>query len=92
MDVIGSMSGIPQGNEIVTSELVGSHDCFLVPIREVQVVIHDGHGKDMRCLISLEHNMLVLAIEIRVSDVIQVSISPPNIVGEVVNCNGVGPS
>ena len=45
MDVIRSMSGIPQSHQIVTSELVGSHDCFLVPIREVQVVIHDGHGK-----------------------------------------------
>ena len=92
MDVIRSMSGIPQSHQIVTSELVGSHDCFLVPIREVQVVIHDGHGKDMRCLIGLENNMLVLTIEIRVSDIIQVSISPPNIVSEVVDGNGIGPS
>lgn len=92
VNIIRSMRRVAEDLVVLAGELVGPHDGLEVPVGPVEVVVHDAQSKDMWSLIGLQNNMLVFSVEVGVGHVVQVSVGPPDLVGEVVNGQGVGPS
>jgi len=91
MQVIGTVSRVSKNSRIFSCKLVRSENCLLVPVRPVEVVIHQSESKYMRNIGSFQDNSLVFAIKVAVGNVIQMSISPPDLVSEVVHSDSIRP-
>ena len=92
VNVIRSVRRVSQHFHVLSRVLVGSHDGFQVPVRPVEPIVHDAEGEDVRYLAMSQHGVLVLAVEVGVSDVVQMSVGPPDLFREKVDGESVGPS
>ena len=92
VDIIWTVGGVAEDLIVSTSELVGSEDGLEVPVGPVDVVINEGDGEHMgHQLVAGQNVFLVASIKVGVGNVVQMSVRPPDLVGKVVHCDGVGP-
>lgn len=50
LDVVRAMSRVSERLHVFSGELVGSNDCFEVPIGPVEVIVEDRQREDVRNL------------------------------------------
>jgi len=91
VDVIGSVRSVSEDLKMFSCELVCPQQCLDIPVSPVEPVIDDGEGKYMRNLWSTQDLVSVLAIKVRIFNVVQVSISPEYFVTEIIDCQGIWP-
>jgi len=92
VDIVRSVSGVAENLIVGSGELVSSEDSLEVPVCPVDVVINQSDGKYVgHQLVAGQNVFLVTAIKVGVGNVVQMSIRPPDLFGEIVDCDSVGP-
>ena len=92
VEVIWTVGGVTQDLVIFSSELVSSEDGFQVPVSPVNVVIHQGDGKHVgNKFLSRKNSFDITSIKVCIGNVVQMGISPPDLVGEIVNSDCIWP-
>ena len=93
VEVVGAMRRVAQDCVIGSSPLVGPSDGFQVPVRPEDEVVKDGDGKHVRDPQRILSDVAPIAtVKVGEGDVIQMSVGPEELVGHVVDGEGIGPS
>ena len=92
VQVVGSVGRVPEQRVVVAGPLVRSIDRFEVPVGPEDEIVEDGDGEHVRHAQRIETDVApVGAVQIGVSDVVEMSVGPEQFVGQVVDGESVGP-
>lgn len=91
VNVVGTMCRIANRMHIFSSELVSSDDRFEIPIGPIEIIVEHSQRENMRNFRARQNNVTMTSLKIGKCDVIQMSVSPVESIGEVVNRQCIWP-